>query len=429
MPGIHGGVTLSPIPGGPVFVITLTSGTTPPKVMAFDRNPAASPSLLWEFTLPHECYASPAVSRDGSRLFLGTDGGDVLCLYTATSASPRVAWSWPLPAAVTGNARHIRSHPALYDPLGTPESRLLRNPVVDPDPQSRRPVKHVRTTRGFTLIELLVVVAIIAILAGLLLPALTRAKASVRKAACMSNLRQVVMAWHLYAVDNDDRLAPTRLSLWDQIPPNGHVPLAMWCLGIWSYTSRDSTNTQRFMGRHIGSIGPYLGSPRILRCPADSSQVPVGNGRFEPRVRSYSIPFHVGNYHEDGVLASGATLTRFSQFSVFPRSQAIVFLDEHPDYMFSTDVNLGVTFGRRGEASFGYSSLPANRHSGGMVSGFHDGHVEGHQWRGFLRNQEVTGSTRPFQTRAGPDSPLQDPDIAWLWDRWNKHPLEDKWRQ
>ncbi len=105
-----------------MFVVTRTSGSTPPKVMAFDRNPAASPSLLWEFTLPHECYASPAVSRDGSRLFLGTDGGDVLCLYTATSASPRVAGSWSLPAGVTGNALHIRSHPALYDPLGTAES-------------------------------------------------------------------------------------------------------------------------------------------------------------------------------------------------------------------------------------------------------------------------------------------------------------------
>ncbi len=291
-------------------------------------------------------------------------------------------------------------------------------------------MKQIRSARGFTLIELLVVVAIIAILAGLLLPALTRAKASTRKAACMSNLRQVVMAWHLYAVDNDDKLAPTSLSLWNQVPPNGHVPLTSWCPGFWSYTSRDSTNTRLFMGRHIGSIGPYFGSPKILRCPADSSQVPVGNSRFDARVRSYSIPHHVGNYQERvSPTASPVALTRLSQFSAFPRSEAIVFLDEHPDFMFIQSLQLDVDFSRRGVAGFGYFSLPANRHAGGMVAGFHDGHVEAHQWRGFFSNQETTGTTRPYQGRIGPDLPLADPDIVWLWDRWNKDPLEDKWRQ
>ena len=290
-------------------------------------------------------------------------------------------------------------------------------------------MKNPRPARGFTLIELLVVIAIIAVLASLLLPALSKAKANSRKIACMNNLRQVVAAWHMYAVDNEDRLAPTNLPLFDQTPPNGPVPVTSWCLGNWTYTSRSLIDVQGFMGRHIGSIGPYFGSPKILRCPADSSQVPIGNGQTVPRVRSYSIPLHVGYYNEEAALQAGATLTRFSHFANFPRSQAIVFIDEHPDFMRDSYIEFRVGWGRRGEEGSSYASIPANRHSGGVVAGFHDGHVEGHRWRRYLLEQETTGSTRIPQTYPGPPSPLQDPDIAWLWDRWNKHPLEDKWRR
>ncbi len=280
--------------------------------------------------------------------------------------------------------------------------------------------------RAFTLIELLLVIAIIAILASLLLPALSKAKANSRKIACMSNLRQVVAAWHMYAVDNEDRLAPTQLFV-----PGESYP-SRWCQGDWTYTSRDSTNTHLFMGRHVGSIGPYFGDAKILRCPDDRSLVTVGNNRPEPRVRSYSIPGHVGDYEGDKIGTEGNGLnlvTRFSQFATFPRLQAVVFIDEHPDTMFYTSMGLRLYFGRRGDAVFGYRSLPASRHSGGTVAGFQDGHVEAHRWRRYFLQQEVTGTTRVPQGYTGPASPLQDPDIAWLWDRWNKHPLEDKWRQ
>ena len=64
-----------------------------------------------------------------------------------------------------------------------------------------------RSRRAFTLIELLVVIAIIAILAGLLLPALSRAKATSQSAVYQGNLKQLLLGWRMYADDNDDRLA------------------------------------------------------------------------------------------------------------------------------------------------------------------------------------------------------------------------------
>jgi prepilin-type N-terminal cleavage/methylation domain-containing protein len=290
-------------------------------------------------------------------------------------------------------------------------------------------MKATRSSRGFTLIELLVVITIIAVLAGLLLPALGMAKAGARRTACTSNLRQVVAAWQLYAVDNGDGLPPTYLLLQSLRPPGGEAPSTSWCPGRWGYSSRDATNSELFMGQHIGSMGRYLGSPKILRCPEDRSLVNVGSGRPEPRVRSYSIPGHVGDYGVGAGDTAPYGVKRLSEFSTFPRNPAIVFLDEHPDTLQGSSINLSVFFGRRGENTLGYVQLPANRHSGGIVAGFHDGHVEAHRWRSFFLRQPVTGTTLTQQLYIGPSPALRDPDIAWLWDRWNKHPDEDKYRK
>src|SRR5690348_13011228 len=121
--------------------------------------------------------------------------------------------------------------------------------------------KHSRGKDGFTLVELLVVIAVVAILAGLLLPALAKAKARAQTVQCLNNIKQLQLVWHLYASDNDDRIPPNY--------PNqaaGNFPAsASWVSGWMSYETSaidkpwyaDSTNTSKLVPGGYGSIGAY----------------------------------------------------------------------------------------------------------------------------------------------------------------------------
>ena len=225
--------------------------------------------------------------------------------------------------------------------------------------------------KGFTLIELLVVIAIIAILASMLLPALAQAKKKAQGISCINNLKQLTLALHVYAGDNQDAI------------PVNSVNGDAWVVGDVSQLP-GATNTANIQA---GTLWSYNKSLAIYRCPGDKDM--VGNAST-PRVRNYSMNGMMG-YNEGygGDVHPGISENRKLSTVQNPGpSSASLFVDEQASTtQANTSIDDGyfaVDSGGTGSAS-GYSSskwrnvLSARHGNFGQLS-FADGHAEHMKW-------------------------------------------------
>jgi prepilin-type processing-associated H-X9-DG protein/prepilin-type N-terminal cleavage/methylation domain-containing protein len=214
---------------------------------------------------------------------------------------------------------------------------------------------------AFTLVELLVVIGIIAILAALLLPALGKSKAKAEGTTCANNLRQLSLAWALYAEDNGDWLV------------NNHgVPETLALRDTWAnnvedwLNSDDNTNVVYLTD---SPLGPYAnGSARIHKCPADREPAPNG-----PRIRSMSMNAMVGDPGELTNRFNPLYVQFYKTADITSPSSIFVFLDEHADTL-----NDGFFVNRLDDYAWG--NLPGSYHNGAVNLSFADGHLESHRW-------------------------------------------------
>jgi type II secretory pathway pseudopilin PulG len=232
------------------------------------------------------------------------------------------------------------------------------------------PQRHPRRESGFTLLELMVVAAIIIIVVGMLSAALTQTRTRTMRVACLNNMKQLQLAWTMYADDHSDFIALNRTA--PRGPGNiGIAAAPRNSTNSWVAGNPKEDRTTENITR--GTLFPYVKASEVYRCPMDTSTTRSGTAR----TRSYSINAYLGG--DDDSLDSRVK-TKVSDLATPGPDRVFVFIEEHEESVWGGGfvVLPREQFSLNGGA---WNSTPSDRHMQGCNLTFADNHLEYWKWR------------------------------------------------